>query len=68
MYHRWSLVGFTGLGQAKYSNNKFISDRDSDAKNTVGVGARRLGMRAGFDIAKGLEETNFYLIVGSAWY
>jgi len=68
------LVGFTGLGQAKYSNNKFISDRDSDAKNTVGVGARyliarrRLGMCAGFDIAKGLEETNFYLIVGSAWY
>ena len=29
--------------------------------------ARRLGMRVGADIARGPEDTVFYLSVGSAW-
>jgi hypothetical protein len=29
--------------------------------------ARRLGLQAGFDVARGPEDTVFYLTVGSAW-
>lgn len=50
-----------------------ISDLSSaDTHSAYGAGfryliARRLGMRVGIDVAKGPEETYWYLIVGSAW-
>jgi hypothetical protein len=70
-YKRWSLVGFGGVGWTASSAGD-IGD-DTDAKWTRGVGlryfiARRLRLHSGFDVARGPEETIFYLQVGSAWY
>jgi hypothetical protein len=66
---RWSLVGFTGVGRA--------SDRSGDlgsaaSRITIGAGfryylARALGLHAGIDVARGPEESAFYIIIGSAW-
>ena len=66
---RWSLLGFAGAGRTADS----ISDLSSaDTHSAYGAGfrylmARRLGMRVGIDVAKGPEQTYWYLIVGSAW-
>ena len=66
---RWSVLGFAGAGRTADS----ISDLSSaDTHSAYGAGfryllARRLGMRVGIDVAKGPEETYWYLIVGSAW-
>ena len=65
---RWALIGFFGAGKA-WGGEKF-----GDA-NTVFAGgagfryliARRLGIYMGADVARGPEETAFYLQVGSAW-
>jgi hypothetical protein len=66
---RWSVLGFAGAGRAADG----LSDLSSaDTHSAYGAGfrylmARRLGMRVGIDVAKGPEETYWYLIVGSAW-
>lgn len=65
---RWSLLGFGGAGKA-------WGKRDIDAAATTlaaGVGfryliARRLGVHAGLDVARGPEQTVVYIQVGSAW-
>jgi len=65
---RWSLIGFLGMGKA------WGTERFGDA-NTVGAGgagvryliARRLGIHMGVDVARGPEQTAFYIQVGSAW-
>ncbi|MGB5427337.1 MAG: BamA/TamA family outer membrane protein, partial [Gammaproteobacteria bacterium] len=69
---RWSLVGFTGVGEAQDSFSDLFGSGDNGIKHTVGGGmryliARRLGLQAGFDVARGPEDTVFYLTVGSAW-
>jgi len=66
---RWSLVGFGGAGRA--------SGRDGDLGSAQtrwagGVGvryhlARAMGLHAGIDVARGPEESAFYLVIGSAW-
>ena len=66
---RWALVGFGGAGKAYGGLVSF-----ADAK-TVGAGgagfryliARKLGLYAGLDVARGPEETAVYIQVGSAW-
>ena len=66
---RWAVVGFGGAGKA-YGRESF-----SDAQ-TVGAGglgfryllARKLGLYAGLDVARGPEETAVYIQVGSAWF
>ena len=66
---RWSVLGFAGAGRT--ADN--ISDLSSaNTHSAYGAGfryllARRMGMRIGLDVAKGPEETYWYLIVGSAW-
>jgi hypothetical protein len=57
---RWALVGFAGYGRA------------DESASAWGVGfrrlmARRLGIYMGIDIARGPEETAFYIQAGSAW-
>ena len=64
---RWSLVGFIGAGWAADSVSDFS---ESDTKVAGGLGfryliARRLGLRAGLDIARGPEDTAIYITVGS---
>jgi len=66
---RWTLVFFGGAGRTSS-----ISDLSKNGK-TVGAGglgfryrlARKLGLQAGVDIARGPEDTSIYLTVGSAW-
>ena len=68
---RWSAIGFTGVGRAEDELNDLING-EGENRFTVGFGgryliARKVGLYAGFDIAKGPDETVFYLQVGSAW-
>ena len=70
--NRWSLVGFTGLGEAQDSFSDLFGSGENSSKSTVGGGirylmARRLGLQAGVDVAKGPEDSVFYLTIGSAW-
>jgi len=66
---RWTVVFFGGLGKTTE-----ISDFGADGE-TVGAGgagfryrlARKFGLQAGVDIARGPEDTSIYLTVGSAW-
>ena len=66
---RWSLVAFGGVGRAARD-----LDRLDDAEHAYSFGtgfryllARKLGLAAGIDVARGPEETVVYLIFGSAW-
>jgi hypothetical protein len=66
---RWSAVGFAGAGRAAAHAGGLGS---APTRTTVGIGARyllarALGLHAGIDIARGPEETAFYLIMGNAW-
>jgi hypothetical protein len=65
---RWALIGFLGGGRA------WGAERFAEANGIVAYGAglryliaRRLGIYMGLDVARGPEETAFYLQVGSAW-
>ncbi len=57
---RWAFVAFAGRGHA------------AESVSAWGVGfrrlmARRLGIYMGVDVARGPEETAFYIQAGSAW-
>ncbi len=65
---RWTLVGFAGAGKA-FGGSK---DKDSDLIISRGLGIRyliasKLGLKMGIDIAKGPEDTAFYITMGNAW-
>ena len=65
---RWTLVGFGGVART-FSG---FSGGDSDAIHAGGMGirylvARKLGLQAGIDLARGPEDTAIYFQVGSAW-
>ena len=66
---RWALVGFVGVGGAWGARTSFS---DAGAITAGGAGfrylvARRLGLYAGLDVAKGPEDTAIYIQAGSAW-
>lgn len=66
---RWALVGFAGAGKAYGTNTTFA---DAMTVSAGGAGfryliARKLGLYAGLDVARGPEDTVVYLQVGSAW-
>jgi outer membrane translocation and assembly module TamA len=65
---RWTLVGFAGAGKAFGDDDQ----DDSDLIISRGIGIRyliaaKLGLQMGVDIARGPEDTAFYVQVGSAW-
>jgi Omp85 superfamily domain len=65
---RWSIVGFGGVGRTKGVEE----DDPVDTVYSKGMGlryfiARRFGAHVGFDIARGPEDTAFYLQFGHAW-
>lgn len=67
---RWQINAFGGAGKANTDNDLFES---SETAGTYGAGlryllARLLGFQMGFDVARGPEETVFYLQAGSAWF
>jgi hemolysin activation/secretion protein len=66
---RWALIGFLGAARAWGSRESFSNAGTVTAK---GAGfryliARRLGLYVGVDVARGPEETAFYIQAGSAW-
>lgn len=65
---RWSIVGFGGAGRTSSID---IADNETTVY-AKGIGlryfiARRFGAHVGFDVAKGPEDTVFYLQFGHAW-
>lgn len=65
---RWTLVGFAGVGKSFSDSPR----EDSDPVVSRGLGIRyliasKLGLQMGIDIAKGPEDTAFYITAGSAW-
>ncbi|KGJ88530.1 BamA/TamA family outer membrane protein [Colwellia psychrerythraea] len=66
---RWELSAFAGIGKASDSFSDFS---DSDSRVSKGAGfryliARRYDFNMGIDIARGPEDTVFYIQAGSAW-
>ncbi len=66
---RWQINAFAGVGKA---SNDFSDLTDTASRVTKGVGfryliARRYGFDMGIDIAKGPEDTVFYIQAGTAW-
>ena len=63
------MIGFTGSGTV--SSNLSIIDTDQDIYS-YGLGARYRVFEAqniwvGIDIARGPEDTNWYIQIGQAW-
>ncbi len=66
---RWSVKAFTGAARA---SNAISSFSDADTLATFGGGfryqiARRYGFDMGVDLARGPDDTVFYITAGSAW-
>lgn len=66
---RWAANVFAGIGK---SSNEFSELTSSASRVSKGVGfryliARRYGFNMGIDVAKGPEDTVFYIQAGSAW-
>jgi len=66
---RWALLGFAGAGRAANSGGE-LSDAPSRIARGAGFRyliARRYGFEMGLDVAKGPEDTVFYIQAGTAW-
>ncbi len=66
---RWSALGFVGAGRASSSAASF-SDATSRVARGIGFRyliARRFGFHVGIDVARGPEDTVWYIQAGSAW-
>ena len=68
-WKRISVVGFGGVGTTWTDSE--LSD-DSESATAYGTGfryeiARRYGIHMGIDVARGPEDTAFYIQFGSAW-
>jgi len=66
---RWAAVGFAGAGRAFGRFNSF-GEADDVVSGGAGIRYRiepKLGLYVGADLARGPEETAFYIQVGSAW-
>lgn len=67
--NRWSVLGFVGAGKTAES---FSDINDAGSQVARGLGfrylvARRYGFQMGMDLARGPEDTVFYITAGSAW-
>ena len=66
---RWSVLGFAGAGRTAESFDE-LDDGPSYVSRGLGFRyliARRYGMSMGIDIARGPEDTVFYIQAGSSW-
>lgn len=66
---RWKVGVFTGLGRAAANFNDLA---DADNVDSYGTGfryliARRYGLAMGVDVARGPDETAFYIQAGATW-
>lgn len=67
---RWAVLGFAGVGRAfggraSWSEADTVDSRGLGARYLI---ARKLGLYAGIDIARGPEDRAVYVQVGSAWW
>jgi len=65
---RWSVVGFGGAG--RYHDIRGVEPYENVYTKGAGIRyfmARRFGLHVGFDVAKGPEDTAFYMQVGHQW-
>lgn len=66
---RWSIAFFGGVGKTS-DIGIFPGRGETVAAGGLGLRyrlARKMGLQAGFDIARGPEDTAFYLTIGNAW-
>jgi hypothetical protein len=66
---RWALVAFGGFGKA-YGRRQAWSEAKAVGAGGVGfryLVARKLGLYAGLDVARGPEDPAIYVQVGGAW-
>ena len=66
---RWAAIGFLGAGrtwgrQTSYSEGEDVYTRGMGFRYLL---ARQLGLWVGIDVAKGPEDTAWYIQVGNAW-
>jgi hypothetical protein len=66
---RWTVLGFAGVGRAANEGGDL---GDAPSRTTRGAGfryliARRYGFEMGVDVARGPEESVFYIQAGTAW-
>ncbi len=69
VWKRWWLVAFGGVG---WTDDASGLSKEGESVNAGGVGfryllARRLGLQAGVDVAKGPEEYAIYVVAGSSF-
>lgn len=69
VYKRWTLLGFTGIGNAFAS---FADFQKGKSVTTLGSGfrymaARKLGLNMGMDFAASQDDFAFYIVFGTAW-
>jgi hypothetical protein len=66
---RWIAVAFVGAGRA-WGRKESFSEAGTQVTKGVGLRyllARRLGLAAGIDVARGPEKTAWYLSIGNSW-
>ncbi len=69
IFHRWSLVGFAGLGKAfpdydKFSQKDWVYNYGGGFRYLI---ARKFKLQMGMDFGFGPEDWGFYIVFGSAW-
>ncbi len=67
---RWAGVVFGGYGQTFVNNSRLYEPQDNIWTYGAGIRyriARKLGIDVGLDIARGPEDTTFYIQFGHAW-
>ena len=67
---RWSVLGFTGMGNAYSSLSDFA---DGKSVRTLGTGfryllIRKFGARFGMDFATSQDDFAFYFVFGTSWF
>jgi hypothetical protein len=69
-YKRWSVVGFTGMGNAYYDVSSY---NEGNSVSTLGTGfryllMRKLGLQMGMDFATSTNgDFAFYMVFGCSW-
>jgi hypothetical protein len=68
-YNRWSILGFTGMGNAFDSFDDF---NEGKSVASIGTGfrylvARKFGMQMGMDFAQSTDDFAFYFVFGTSW-
>lgn len=67
---RWAGVVFGGYGQTFAGNSRLYESQDDIWTYGAGIRyriARKLGIDVGLDVARGPEDTIFYIQFGHAW-